>query len=59
MKKRVLITGGAGLVGSHLVDNLMIEGHEVIVIDNFNWGKSIWDKTLLQQTEVNFLKHLI
>lgn len=36
---KILITGGAGFVGSHLVDNLMIEGHEVIVIDNFFTGQ--------------------
>jgi len=34
-KKRILVTGGAGFVGSHLVDRLMLMGHEVIVLDNF------------------------
>ncbi|KAJ3330061.1 UDP-glucuronic acid decarboxylase 1 [Blyttiomyces sp. JEL0837] len=37
-KKRILITGGAGFVGSHLCDRLMIMGHEVIVMDNFFTG---------------------
>ncbi|KAI9331534.1 hypothetical protein DFJ73DRAFT_856964 [Zopfochytrium polystomum] len=37
-RKRILVTGGAGFVGSHLVDRLMIMGHEVIVMDNFFTG---------------------
>ncbi|XP_035206047.1 UDP-glucuronic acid decarboxylase 1-like isoform X2 [Stegodyphus dumicola] len=37
-RKRILITGGAGFVGSHLVDRLMSEGHEVTVVDNFFTG---------------------
>uniref|UniRef100_A0A8D8M362 UDP-glucuronic acid decarboxylase 1 n=1 Tax=Cacopsylla melanoneura TaxID=428564 RepID=A0A8D8M362_9HEMI len=38
-KKRILITGGAGFVGSHLVDKLMLMGHEVTVVDNFFTGR--------------------
>uniref|UniRef100_A0A182PS67 UDP-glucuronic acid decarboxylase 1 n=1 Tax=Anopheles epiroticus TaxID=199890 RepID=A0A182PS67_9DIPT len=38
-RKRILITGGAGFVGSHLVDYLMMQGHEVIVADNFFTGR--------------------
>jgi hypothetical protein len=38
-RKKVLVTGGAGFVGSHLVDKLMQEGHEVIVMDNFFTGQ--------------------
>lgn len=36
---RILITGGAGFIGSHLTDRLMKEGHEVICIDNFYTGR--------------------
>eukprot|EP00980_Cylindrotheca_fusiformis_P017266 scaffold5342_cov104-Cylindrotheca_fusiformis.AAC.8 len=39
MRKKILVTGGAGFVGSHLVDKLMMEGHEVIVLDNFFTGQ--------------------
>lgn len=38
-RKRILVTGGAGFVGSHLVDKLMMEGHEVTVVDNFFTGR--------------------
>ena len=38
-RKKILVTGGAGFVGSHLVDKLMMEGHEVIVVDNFFTGQ--------------------
>ena len=35
---RVLITGGAGFVGSHLVDHYLAAGHEVVVIDDLSTG---------------------
>uniref|UniRef100_A0A6V1P8H7 UDP-glucuronate decarboxylase n=1 Tax=Heterosigma akashiwo TaxID=2829 RepID=A0A6V1P8H7_HETAK len=38
-RKRILVTGGAGFVGSHLVDRLMLAGHEVIVVDNMFTGR--------------------
>jgi UDP-glucuronate decarboxylase len=36
---RILVTGGAGFIGSHLIDRLMAEGHEVICLDNFYTGR--------------------
>ena len=35
---RILVTGGAGFLGSHLCDRLVKEGHEIICIDNFYTG---------------------
>ena len=39
------MTGGAGFIGSHLVDRVIRQGHRVIVLDNFSTGR----KTNLQQ----------
>ena len=50
--EKVLVTGGAGFVGSFLCDRLINEGHEVIAIDNFFTGKK---SNLLQlQNNPNF-----
>ncbi|MCD7464041.1 UDP-glucuronic acid decarboxylase 1 [Datura stramonium] len=38
-RMRIVVTGGAGFVGSHLVDKLIKRGDEVIVIDNFFTGE--------------------
>ena len=36
---RVLVTGGAGFIGSHIVDRLVEEGHEVVVVDDLSSGR--------------------
>jgi nucleoside-diphosphate-sugar epimerase len=38
-KKKVLVTGGAGFIGSHLVERLVREGYKVVVVDNLSEGK--------------------
>ncbi|ODV92492.1 hypothetical protein CANCADRAFT_30638 [Tortispora caseinolytica NRRL Y-17796] len=56
-KKSILVSGGAGFVGSHLVDRLMLMGHNVIVVDNFLTGSK--DNILHWMDHPNFelLRH--
>ena len=37
-RKRILATGGAGFLGSHLIDRLLSDGHEVLCVDNLFTG---------------------
>src|ERR671918_495430 len=42
MSRRILVTGGAGFIGSHLVDRLVAAGDRVTVVDDLSRGRSGW-----------------
>ena len=54
---RVLITGGAGFIGSHLCDRLIAERHDVLCVDNLITGKADNLAHLQGQPRVAFLQH--
>lgn len=53
---RILVTGGAGFIGSHIVDRLINEGHKVRVYDNFSTGKLIFIKQHLKNKNFELVK---
>ena len=54
---RILVTGGAGFIGSHLIDRLMSEGHEVICLDNFYTGRKDNIKRWLNDPRFEAIRH--
>lgn len=54
---RILITGGAGFLGSHLADRLLEDGHEVICMDNLFTGSKRNIAHLMQNPSFEFLRH--
>ena len=56
-KKRNLITGGSGFLGSHLAKQLLTNGEEVICLDNFFTGTKINIKDLYQYENFEFIRH--
>jgi UDP-glucuronate decarboxylase len=56
MKKRILVTGGAGFLGSHLIDRLIEQGHEVICLDNFFTGAKRNIKHLLTHPQFELMR---
>jgi UDP-glucuronate decarboxylase len=57
LAKRILITGGAGFLGSHLSDRLIEAGHEVLCVDNFYSGRRENIAHLLQHPRFELLRH--
>jgi len=56
-RKRVLITGGAGFLGSHLCKRLLDDGHEVICVDNFFTGTKDNVLSLLDNPHFEIIRH--
>lgn len=53
---RILVTGGAGFIGSHIVDRLINEGHKVRVYDNFSTGRLIFVQQHLKNKNFELVK---
>jgi UDP-glucuronate decarboxylase len=54
---RILITGGAGFLGSHLCDRLLTDGHEVVCLDNLFTGRKINIQHLLGHPRFELIRH--
>jgi UDP-glucuronate decarboxylase len=57
MKKRILVTGGAGFIGSHLCEYLLTKGKEVLCVDNFFTGRRANIVHLLNNPYFEFIRH--
>ena len=57
MMKRVLVTGGAGFLGSHLCERLLEEGHEVLCVDNFFTGAKRNILHIFDNPGFEFIRH--
>jgi UDP-glucuronate decarboxylase len=57
LRKRILVTGGAGFVGSHLIDRLLARGDEVVCADNLFTGAKRNIEHLLDHPRFEFLRH--
>ena len=56
-RMRILVTGGAGFIGSHLCDRLLAEGHHVVCLDNFFTGRRENIEHLLDHPRFELLRH--
>jgi UDP-glucuronate decarboxylase len=56
-RKRILVTGGAGFIGSHLVDRLLDQGHEVLCVDNLFTGTKRNIEHLHLNPRFEFMRH--
>src|SRR3990172_4294931 len=55
--KRILVTGGAGFLGSHLCERLLVEGEEVICVDNFYTGRRANIAHLISNPYFEVMRH--
>ena len=56
-QKRILVTGGAGFLGSHLCESLLSKGHEVVCVDNFYTGSKDNIKHLFANENFELIRH--
>src|SRR5579864_8425889 len=57
VQKRVLVTGGAGFLGSHLCERLCAQGHDVLCVDNYFTGRKTNIAGLLQEPHFEAMRH--
>ena len=57
MKKMILVTGGAGFLGSHLCERLLTEGHDVLCVDNFYTGRKENIAHLMSNPYFEIMRH--
>lgn len=57
INKRILVTGGAGFLGSHLCERLIAAGHEVLCVDNFFTGRRTNVASLLDHPRFELMRH--
>lgn len=55
--QRILVTGGAGCLGSHLCDRLLADGHDVLCLDNFFTGTKANVDHLLDHPRFELMRH--
>ena len=56
-RKRVLITGGAGFLGSHLCERLLNEGNDILCVDNYFTGRKTNVRKLLDDPRFETMRH--
>jgi len=54
---RILVTGGAGFIGSHLCERLLADGHDVLCLDNFFTGRRVNIASLLDDHRFELIRH--
>jgi UDP-glucuronate decarboxylase len=57
VRRRTVVTGGAGFLGSHLCERLLREGHEVLCVDNFYTGSKYFIQHLLDEHPFEIIRH--